>query len=40
MNNEMIKRKEEETLSKMTDEEKDECDRIMKLKTVWNKVRL
>ena len=40
-NNERIKRKEEEKLSKMTDEEKDdEYDKIKKLKKIWNKVRL
>ena len=39
-NNEMIKRKEEGKLNKMTDEEKDEYDKIKKLKKTWNKVRL
>ena len=39
-NNEMIKRKEEEKLNRMTDEEKDEYDKIKKLKKIWNKVRL
>ena len=39
-NNEMIKRKEEEKLSKMTEEEKDEYDKINRLKKIWNKVRL
>ena len=39
-NNEMIKRKEEEKLNKMTEEEKDECDKIKKLKKIWKKVRL
>ena len=39
-NNEMIKRKEEEKLIKMTEEEKDEYDNIKKVKKIWNKVRL
>ena len=39
-NNEMIKRKEEERLNKMTDEEKDEYDKIKTLKKIWDKVRL
>ena len=39
--NERIKRKEEEKLSKMTDEEKDdEAYEMKKLKKFWNKVRL
>ena len=38
--NEMIRKKEEEKGSKMTEEEKDEYDKIMKLKKIWNKVRL
>ena len=36
----MIKRKEEDKVSKMTDEEKDEYFIIKKLKKIWNKVRL
>ena len=39
-NNEMIKRKEEDKVSKMTDEEKEEYFMIKKLKKIWNKVRL
>ena len=39
-NNEMIKRKEEEKLSKMTEEEKYEYFMIKKLKKIWNKVSL
>ena len=39
-NNEMIKRKEEEKLNKMTEEEKDEYGKIKKLKKIWNKIRL
>ena len=35
-----MKRAEEEKLSKMTDEEKDEYFMIKKLKTIWNRVRL
>ena len=38
--NDRIKREEEEQLSKMTDEEKDEYFVIGKLKKIWNKVRL
>ena len=38
--NERIKRKEEEQLSKMTEEEKDEYFMIKKLEKIWNKVRL
>ena len=36
----MIKRKGEEKLNKMTDEEKGEYEKIKKLKKIWNKVRL
>ena len=39
-NNEMIKRKEEEKMNKMTDEEKDEYDKIKTMKKILNKVRL
>ena len=38
--NERIKREEEEQLSKLTDEEKDEYFVIGKLKKIWNKLRL
>ena len=36
----MIKRKEEDKVNKMTDEEKEEYFMIKKLKKIWNKVRL
>ena len=35
-----LRRKEEEKLSKMTEEEKDEYFMVKKLKKIWNKVRL
>ena len=38
--NERIKREEEEKLRKMNEEEKDEYFQIKKLKKIWNRVRL
>ena len=38
--NEMIERKEEDKVNKMTDEEKEEYFMIKKLKKIWKKVRL
>ena len=40
MNNERIKKKEEEKLNNMTEEEKYEYFMIKKLQKKWNKVRL
>ena len=39
-NNEMIKRKEEEKLSKRTEEEKDEYFMIKTIQKIWNKERV
>ena len=40
MNNERIKKKEEEKLNNMTEEEKYDYFMIKKLQKIWNKVRL